>query len=88
MLEGWTRSWTLAPNPTAQASQLAFQTRQPGSASLTIQDASGRVLLTSERNLGEGAQTWELEAPTTSGIYLVRLETADAAQRTWRWVIQ
>ena len=87
MLEGWTRSWTLAPNPTAQASQLAFQTRQPGSASLTIQNALGRVLLTSERNLGEGAQTWELEAPTTSGIYLVRLETADAAQRTWRWVV-
>lgn len=87
-LEGQTQSWMLAPNPSSQASALSFQTRIPGVSKLTLQDASGRLLRSTERVLGAGAQTWELAAPATPGLYVVRLETADAAQRTWRWVVQ
>jgi len=87
-LEGLTQSWTLAPNPAAAQSTIAFQTRNPGVARMSIQDASGRLLTTRERSLGAGPQTWELQAPEAPGMYLVTLATDDAVQRTWRWVVQ
>ena len=87
-LEGLTQSWMLAPNPATHASSLMFQTRTPGDATLTIQDASGRMLTSSTRAFNAGTQQWNLDVPATQGVYLVRLETADATQRTWRWVIQ
>jgi PKD repeat protein len=87
-MEGLAQSWMLAPNPASQASSLSFQTRNPGNATLTLQDASGRLLSSTTRAVSAGMQQWQLEAPATQGVYFVRLETADAAQRTWRWVIQ
>ena len=87
-LDGLTRSWSLAPNPAAQASVVAFQTRVAGMADMTIQDASGRILSQEAKALGAGSHDWPLAAPQTPGVYLVRLATADGVQRTWRWVIQ
>ena len=87
-LDGLTRSWTLAPNPAAQASVVAFQTRVAGMADMTIQDASGRILSQEAKALGAGSHDWPIAAPQTPGVYLVRLATADGVQRTWRWVIQ
>ncbi len=87
-LEGLTQSWMLAPNPSKLVTTVSFQTRNPGPATLTLQDASGRLLSSTTRSVGEGTHQWNLNAPAAAGVYLVRLETTDSARRTWRWVVQ
>ena len=70
------------------SSVISFQTREGGVAELTLQDASGRVLSSTPQTLSAGSHDWQVEAPETPGVYLLRLTTAGGAQRTWRWVIQ
>ena len=57
-------------------------------AELTLQDASGRLRFSTPQTLAAGRHDWQVDAPETPGVYLLRLTTAGGAQRTWRWVIQ
>ena len=86
--ENLTESWVLAPNPSADMSTVTFQTQNPGVATLTLQDASGRMVQSFERNLHSGPQQWDITSPPAPGMYLIQLETADDVRQTWRWFVK
>lgn len=69
----------LAPNPTAGATRVQFETSATGPAHLSVVDALGRRI--TERALGglaAGPHTVLLETGTLpAGVYLVRLDTVD-----------
>ncbi len=69
----------LAPNPTAGATRVQFETVAPGPAHLVVVDALGRRV--AERALGvlaAGPHAVALETGALpAGIYLVRVDTAD-----------
>ena len=81
------QTWSLAPNPSKGSTEVLFETRQPGAATIAIQDVSGRQVVKENKQLGDGNHRWSIAAPEAQGVYLVRLATADGAHRTWRWVV-
>ncbi len=69
------------PNPAANSVSIAFELPEPQSVSLAVYDLAGRRVATlSEGELPAGRHTvsWNC-AGESSGVYLLRLETAGAA---------
>ena len=82
-----TEGWLLFPNPSSSTSTMVFQTQEGGPVTLSVQDASGREVFHGVKRLPAGAQQWVLDAPSSRGVYLVRLETESGLSKTWQWAV-
>jgi hypothetical protein len=71
-----------APNPFVDKLQLQIQTEAAGLARINIRDASGRLIDTRSRYLGQGGNLVEISSieHLQKGIYIVEIELNGARQ--------
>jgi hypothetical protein len=84
-----TGGMAISPNPTANAAQLKLDVVKSGIASITITDATGRVVLTQTANIAAGTNNIAINNlyQLNSGIYNVRV-IANEEVHTERLVIK
>lgn len=68
---------TIAPNPVLNSFQAKFNATKAGTAQWTIVDAKGAVLKRQSFNTFVGLNLLQLDMPFASGLYQLRIETAD-----------
>lgn len=69
--------YAVAPNPTTASPVLQFAIPEPSFVSLTVYDLSGRIMYSTGSEYMEGHHSMALEN-YGSGIYFVRMQTADS----------
>lgn len=82
-------SFTIAPNPARDMTQLLLANMTGGMITTTIADATGRTVLTRRDNVQAGAGILTLDlAALESGIYLVTAVRDGKAMGTSRLVVE
>ncbi len=74
-------NFSIAPNPLNADSRVSFNLLHPGKVKINITDVAGKVVYTTEKSMASAGQHQillnEFISNTTSGIYLLKIETDD-----------
>ena len=79
----------LMPNPIRrnETSILEFRTELPHDLEIEIFDTSGRLLTKNQVNIPIGLTNFELMTPQNSGVYLVKITTAENLSHTLKLIV-
>jgi len=77
VLQNGANTFQLSPNPTQSSSQMAFNSKTSVTATLSVTDAKGRVILEQKIAVKSGENRFEIPANalTAKGMYQVSLQT-------------
>jgi len=81
-------NWLMAtPNPTKDVVMVRLLMQQTGNATISLIDASGRLVSKNQYSLNAGKQSIQLNMPASAGMYLLKVN-ANEKQKTIRLVKQ
>lgn len=81
-------NWLMAtPNPTKDVVTVRLLMQQTGNATISLIDASGRLVSKNQYSLNAGKQSIQLNMPASAGMYLLKVN-ANEKQKTIRLVKQ
>ncbi|MBN8671287.1 MAG: S8 family peptidase [Chitinophagales bacterium] len=81
-------NWVMAtPNPTKDVVTVRLLMQQTGNATISLIDASGRLVSKNQYNFNAGKQSIQLNMPASAGMYLLKVNANDK-QKTIRLVKQ
>jgi hypothetical protein len=79
-------NWVMAtPNPTKDVVTVRLLMQQTGNATISLIDASGRLVSKNQYSFNAGKQSIQLNMPASSGMYLLKVNANDK-QKTIRLV--
>lgn len=83
-----TANWVMAtPNPTKDVVTVRLLMQQTGNATISLIDASGRLVSKNQYSFNAGKQSIQLNMPASAGMYLLKVNANDK-QKTIRLVKQ
>lgn len=81
-------NWVMAtPNPTKDVVTVRLLMQQTGNATISLIDASGRLVSKNQYNFNAGKQSIQVNMPASAGMYLLKVNANDK-QKTIRLVKQ